>query len=168
MTERLKDFKDIASNRFAEVNGTGGALSNKTRSKQPQGTLKVTQEDQPPTPFDCRSEVQEDSNLINNDELLILHTNAAPEATINRQRTTPRANRIEPITENSIETSDIPWLGSTHPLDEWNDSEEYDDHQKQAIAAMKKTMNKSSSITKHGVRSIRRSEFQKTNWKFIS
>jgi hypothetical protein len=45
---------------------------------------------------------------------------------------TPIHHRIQPITEHSLETSEIPWLGSALPLDEWNDSGEYDEIIKKA------------------------------------
>lgn len=45
---------------------------------------------------------------------------------------TPIHHRIQPITEHSLETSEIPWLGTALPLDEWNDSGEYDEIIKKA------------------------------------
>ena len=112
-------MKDKVLKKYAAINQTEGTPSDKSHIASPG------------TPVDRLNKIRKEANLISSDELLILHTNAPPEAKGNNDsnRTPPNesANRIQPITENSIETSDIPWLGSTHPLDEWNDSEEYDD-----------------------------------------
>ena len=39
---------------------------------------------------------------------------------------------MQPITEHSVENSEKPWLGTALPLDEWNDSGEYDEIIKKA------------------------------------